>query len=169
MLKRLLALAALIPALAFANATTCMTDQAKKDFVDGVNLAANTYKMSIVSSVPTIGTATTTWASISANEITCTGTCTGWSAGGWTLATRSSAIASNHACIDYSTKSYSASNATMSGGRAAVIYNATTGNVVSIHCLDGTTQGSACGTSGDLACTSGTCTVTLPTNVICAN
>jgi hypothetical protein len=135
---------------AFAAPTQCMTDQAKKDFIDGVNLAANTYKLALITSASSAGTATTTWAGISANEVGASGS---YSAGGATLAGRSSAIASNHACVTFTTP-VTFTTATITA-RAAVIYNSTSGNVIGIYCLDG----GSC--AADTTSTGGTFTINL--------
>lgn len=143
--------ALLAPLEAHATPTQSMTDQAKKDFVDGVNLAGSTYKLALITNASTAGTATTTWASISANEVAASGS---YSAGGFTLVGRSSAIAANHACVSFTTP-VTFTTATITA-RAAVIYNSTSGNVVTIYCLDG----ASC--AADTTSTGGTLTITLP-------
>jgi hypothetical protein len=131
---------ALAPGDAQATPTQCMTDQAKKDFIDGVNLAAST-----------AGTATTMWSGISANEVAASGS---YSAGGATLGSRSSAISSNHACVSFTTP-VTFTSATITA-RAAVIYNSTSGYVVAILCLDG----GSC--AADVSSTNGSYAITLP-------
>jgi hypothetical protein len=167
------------PLVASAAPTHGMTDQAKKDFTVGAfqvpasactgsqapspccsaaSTGANcpTYKLGLITSTSTAGTGTTTWASISSNEVGASGS---YSAGGATLAGYTVSVASNHSCVTF-TSPVSFTSATITA-QAAVVYcsaNCPTLDVVGILCLDGTTGTCSANTSS----TSGTFSVTLP-------
>ncbi len=172
------------PLVVLATPTQCMPDQAKKEFAvggfqvmasvctgagapsscctgAGVGATCPTYKMALITNTSTAGTATTTWAGISANEVANSGT---YAAGGATLAGMSIAISANHAQVSF-TSPVSWTSATITA-RAAVIYcsaNCPTLDVVGIYCLDG----GAC--AADTSSTAGTFSVTLPTGVYAIN
>lgn len=183
MLTRLFVVAALLLSLATtasATPTQCFTDQARKDFLQGsfqVPAAACTaagapsacctgagagascpvYKIAMLLDASTANCATTTWASISANEVSGTG----YTAGGNTLSGASFTVstATNDVCIQWGA-STSWTTSTIPNAKAAVIYcssNCPTLDVVSIHCLDGSTCATAYSSSA------GTFTINFPT------
>jgi hypothetical protein len=133
-------------------ATQCMTDQAKKDFADGVNLAASTYKIALLTSASSAGTGTTTWASINANEVSGTG----YSAGGSTLTRNATTISSNHALLNF-TSPVTWSNSTITA-RSACIYNSTSGNVVALYDF-----------GSDKTSSAGDFTITIPAGAVAIN
>ena len=134
-----------------------VTTKAKQNFIDGVYLAADTYKAALFGASATVGAATTTWASISASILTGSGTCTGYSnTDGWTLAGRASNTSGTSGIVGWTTPLTAGSSCTIANAAALVIYESG-GDVMSVHCLDGTT-----GTCpAYLSCTAGTCTVNL--------
>ena len=156
----------LFPALALGTPTQCFTDQARKDFLQGsfqvpaaactasgapsacctgagAGATCPTYKIAMLLDASTANCSTTTWASISANEVTGTG----YTAGGNTLTAANYTISTstNDVCIQWGA-STSWTSSTIANAKAAVIYcsaNCPTLDVVSIHCLDG----SSCATA----------------------
>lgn len=180
--SRLLLLTALLvlPTAVLATPTQCLTDQAKGNFLKGsfqvpaaactaagapsacctgAGAGANcpTYKIAMVLDASTAGCSTTTWSSISANEVSGTG----YTAGGNTLTAANYTIStsSNHACVQWGA-STSWSSSTIASAKAAVVYCATncpTLDVVSINCLDG----SSCATA--YSSSNGTFTINFPT------
>jgi hypothetical protein len=173
-------LALATPVITTAAPTQAMPDQAKKNFaVGGFQVMASactgsgapspcctgagagatcpTYKLALITNAATCATTTTTWSSISANEVGNSGT---YSAGGATLAGYAIAISANHADVSF-TSPVSWTSATITA-RAGVIYcsaNCPTLDVVGCYCLDG----GAC--AADTSSTAGTFSVTLPAGV----
>lgn len=125
----------------------------------GAGSTCPTYKFALLTSTSTAGASATTWASISANEASGTG----YTAGGNTLA----GYALSGTCWTF-TSPVSWTTATITA-MAGVVYcsaNCPTLDVVSIHCLDGTTGTCAASTSS----TGGTFTVNLPGGgLVCVN
>ena len=170
-----LILAASLPLVASAAATQALTTNAKVGFIQGkyqvpasactgagapspcctgagAGATCPTYRMALLTSATTAGASTTTWASVSANEPGASGT---YASGGSVLA--GYAVSGN--CVTF-TSPVSWTGATLTA-QAAVVYcsaNCPTLDVISIHCLDGTTGTCSANTSS----TAGTFTVNLP-------
>lgn len=157
-MKRLITLAALIPALASGAVVHGVTTKAKQDFLDGNFTTAKTYKAGLFGASATVGAATTTWAGISGSILTGSGTCTGYSnTDGFSLAGRASTTSGTSGIVGWTTPLTAGSSCTIANAAALVIYcsDCTAADVISVHCLDGTT-----GTCpAYLSCTAGTCTV----------
>ncbi len=163
-----------IPCATFGAATHGMTTNAKTDFLrgafqvpasactssgvpspcctgTGAGATCPTYKLALLTSSSTAGSGSTTWASISANEASGTG----YTAGGATL----TGFAVSGTCWTF-TSPVTWTTATITA-QSAVVYcsaNCPALDVVSIHCLDGTTGTCSANTSS----TGGTFTVNLP-------
>jgi hypothetical protein len=142
--------------------TTVMPTGAKANFLAGVHLASNTYKMALVKSghagtydktfvqVGTPGTGSPTTSNLGTDEVAASGT---YAAGGFTMAgyTAGNDSTTNTAWIDWTTDP-SFTTATISAV-GAIIYNDTVSGkpAVSLHDFAGT-----------VSSTAGTFTVTLP-------
>ena len=142
--------------------TTVMPTAAKANFLAGVHLAANTYKMALVKlahggtydktfvQVGTPGSGAPTTSNLGTDEVAASGT---YAAGGFTMAgyTAGNDSATNTAWIDWTTDP-SFTTATISAV-GAIIYNDTVSGkpAVSLHDFAGT-----------VSSTAGTFTVTLP-------
>jgi hypothetical protein len=171
---------------AYAVPTAGMTDQGKKDYLDGMNVTTNAFAVMFLTSASTAWSGSTTIASISGAEVAsfgsnasctgsgspiacCTGTGTGncvYTAGGtgYPLSGRSSSISANHACVTWNNLLFSA---TPSQVRAMALVNPATSHVLSIHCTDGTASGSPC--AADTTNQGGTLGITMPSGLNCVN
>lgn len=142
--------------------TTCMPFRAKVNFLAGVNLAANTYKMALVKAghagtynntfdaVGTPGTGVPTVTNLGTDEVAASGS---YAAGGFTMAGYSAGNnGTTTAWVDWTTDP-SFTTATISAV-GAIIYNDSVAGkpAVSLHDFGGT-----------ITSTAGTFTVTLPT------
>jgi hypothetical protein len=103
---------------AFAACTTAFPTSAKKEFLDGVHLAANTYKIAFYTDTATYGAATTAYSAT--NEVSGTG----YTAGGYTLDTRASNTSGTTAWLDFADEVASTVTFT-SAAKCVIIYNDT--------------------------------------------
>ena len=142
--------------------TTCMTFRGKANFLAGINLAANVYKMALVKvahggtynntfdAAGTPGTGSPTVTNLGTDEVTASGS---YAAGGFTMAGYTAGNnGTTTAWIDWTTDP-SFTTATLSAV-GAILYNDTVSGKpsVSLHDFGGT-----------VTSTAGTFTITLPT------
>lgn len=140
--------------------TTCMVNTAKANFLAGVHLAANTYKMALVKSghsgtyntlttaAGTPGTGAPTTSNLGTDEVAASGS---YAAGGFTMTGYTAGADTTTSWIDWTTDP-SFTTATISAV-GAMLYNDTVAGkpVISLHDFGGT-----------ITSTAGTFTVTLP-------
>lgn len=126
--------------------TQALCNTFKTELLDGVHLAADTYKIALYTSAATLSKATTAYSAT--NEVVGTG----YTAGGATLSGRAVALDVDTATLDFADPSWASATIT---ARGALIYNATRSNKA-LAVLD---------FGADIASTNGTFTVTLPAPV----
>jgi hypothetical protein len=138
-------------------ATTAFCNSYKQEILQGLHLAANTYKIALIKVAPTttFGASTTnagtpgTSASSQANIGTDEASGTGYTSGGATLAGYSATLQGTTGCLDFTTPTWASSTISAT---AAVIYNSSVSNrAVSVHDFGGT-----------ISSTAGTFTATMP-------
>lgn len=140
--------------------TTCMVNTAKANFLAGVFLAADTYKMALVKSghagtydtlvtaAGTPGTGAPTTSNLGTDEVAASGT---YSAGGFTMTGYAAGATTTTSWIDWTTDpSFTAATLSAVG---CMLYDDTVAGkpVISLHDFGGT-----------VASTAGTFTITLP-------
>lgn len=123
--------------------TTAVCNSYKKEILDGIHAAADTYKIALFTDAATLGAATTAYATT--NEIVGAG----YTAGGATLSGFTSGLADSVAYLTFSDASWA--NATITA-RGCLIYNSSKSNKA-IAVFD---------FGGNVTSTSGTFTVDLP-------
>lgn len=103
--------------------TTAVCNSAKKEFLEGVHLAADVYKIALIkaSHAGTFNKNTTNYSDLGADEVVGTG----YSAGGATLAGYASALNGDVASIDWSDATWAAASISADG---AIIYNSSKSN-----------------------------------------
>lgn len=124
--------------------TAAFTTQAKADFLGGVHLSTDTYKMALYPSTATLDATTATYSS--------TGECAngnGYTTGGTTLSGFSTGTNGTQGNLSFTSPTWPTSTIT---ARGAVIYNTSKSNKVLCVLNFGS----------DISSTSGTFTVTLP-------
>ena len=135
--------------------TAALTNQGKKDFLNGTHQPGNTYKLALIkpASSGTFDKNTTTYTSLSTDEVTGTG----YTAGGATLSGFTVTLSTDTASLDFADASWAASTISAAG---AMLYNDTaTGHgsvskpVIAIFDFGGT-----------ISSTAGTFTVTIPSS-----
>ena len=126
--------------------TQAIVTSFKTEVLQGVHLAADTYKIALYTSTATLDATTTVYSAT--NEVVGTG----YTAGGATLSGYSVTLSGTTAVLDWTTDPSWAS-ATITA-RGALIYNSTKSNKA-VYVLD---------FGADKTSTSGTFTVVLPTN-----
>ena len=124
--------------------TTAFCNSAKQNFLNGTNLAANTYKMALYTSTATNDKTTTAYSAT--NEVTGTG----YVAGGTTMAGFTVSISTDTAYIDWTTDP-SWTTATITAA-SCLIYNSSVANQA-LCVID---------FGGNFTATAGTFTVQLP-------
>lgn len=123
--------------------TTAICNSYKKELLDGVHNAADTYKIALFTNAATLDKTTTAYSTT--NEVVGTG----YTAGGATLSGYASGLSGDTAYIDFSDPSWA--NATITA-RGALIYNSSQGNkAVAVFDF-----------GGDITSTAGTFSITLP-------
>ena len=140
--------------------TTCMTNAAKGKFLDGVFLAADTYKMAMVKAghtgtydttfvqVGTPGTGAPTTSNLGTDEVAASGS---YAAGGFTMAGRTPGNTTTTSWLDWTTDP-SFTTATLSAVGAILYDDTVVGKpAISLHDFGGT-----------VSSTAGTFTITLP-------
>ena len=139
-------------------ATTAICNSYKQEVLQGLHLAANTYKIALIKVAPTttFGASTTnagtpgTGASSQANIGTDEASGTGYTSGGATLAGFSATLQGSTGCLDFTTPTWATSTISAT---AAVIYNSSVSNrAVAVFDFGGT-----------VSSTAGTFTATMPT------
>jgi hypothetical protein len=139
-------------------ATTAICNSYKQEILQGVHLAADTYKIALIKVAPstTFGASTTnagtpgTSASSQANIGTDEASGTGYTSGGATLAGFSATLQGSTGCLDFTTPTWATSSISATAG---VIYNSTRSNkAVAVFDFGGT-----------ITSTAGTFTATMPT------
>lgn len=125
--------------------TTAICNSFKKEILEGVHEASDTYKIALYTSAATLSKATTAYSAT--NEVANGG---GYTTGGATLAGYTTALDTDTAYIDWSTDpSWPAASIT---ARGCLIYNSSQGNkAVAVYDF-----------GADVTSTNGTFTVTLP-------
>lgn len=140
--------------------TTCMVNTAKANFLAGIHLAGNTYKMALVKSghagtydasvtaAGTPGTGAPTTSNLGTDEVAASGS---YTAGGFTMTGYTAGASTTTSWIDWTTDP-SFTTATISAV-GAMLYNDTVAGkpVISLHDFGGT-----------ITSTAGTFTITLP-------
>ena len=137
--------------------TTAICNTYKQEILQGLHLAANTYKIALikvgaagtygaaVTNAGTPGTGSPTTANLGTDEVVGTG----YTAGGNTLAGFSATLQSSTGCLDFTTTSWSTATISATG---AMIYNSSVSNrAVAIFDFGGT-----------ITSTAGTFTATMP-------
>lgn len=124
--------------------TAALCNSYKQEVLQGVHLAADTYKMALFTSSATLSKATTAYAASGESSGT------GYTAGGVTLSGYAVTIDADTAILDWTTDP-SWANASITA-RGALIYNSTRSNKA-VAVLD---------FGADIVSTNGTFTVTLP-------
>lgn len=99
--------------------TQALCNSFKVEVLDGVHLAADTYKIALYTSVATLSKATTAYAAT--NEVSGAG----YTPGGVTLAGRSVVLDTDTAILDFSDPQWTSATIT---ARGALIYNASKSN-----------------------------------------
>jgi hypothetical protein len=129
-----------------------LTNQAKKDYLNGTHASGNTYKIALFTSSATITTSSTSYSSLT-NEVA---NGNGYTTGGATLAGYTVGLDTNTGYLDWSDASWGP-GATITA-RYAVVYNDTsTGHgTVSKPIIAYFDFGS------DVSCSNGTLTLTIP-------
>lgn len=123
--------------------TTALCNSYKQEILQGVHLAADTYKIALFTNAATLSKATTAYSTT--NEVSGTG----YTAGGATLSGFATSLDGDVACLDFSDPSWS--NATITA-RGAMIYNSSRSNkAVAVFDF-----------GGDVSSTNSTFSVTLP-------
>lgn len=123
--------------------TTALCNSYKQEILQGIHLAADTYKIALYSSAATLNNWTTAYSAT--NEVSGTG----YTAGGATLGSFASGLDGDVAYIDFADPSWA--NATITA-RGALIYNASRSNkAVAVFDF-----------GGDVASTNATFSVTIP-------
>lgn len=123
--------------------TTAICNSFKQEILQGIHLAADTYKIALYSNAATLSKATTAYSTT--NEITGTG----YTAGGATLSGYAASLSGDTAFLDWSDPSWA--NATITA-RGAMIYNASRSNkAVAVYDF-----------GADVSSTNAAFTVTLP-------
>jgi hypothetical protein len=123
--------------------TSAICNSYKKEILDGIHAAADTYKIALYTSSATLDASTTAYSST--NEVSGTG----YTAGGATLSGFSTGLASSTAYLTFSDPSWA--NATITA-RGCLIYNSSKSNkAVAVFDF-----------GSDVSSTSGTFTVDLP-------
>lgn len=125
--------------------TACITNSAKQEFLAGIHLAADVYKIALYTATATLNKDTTAYAVT--NEVGNSGT---YTAGGAILATYSAALFTDTATIDWTVDPVWTGATIAAAG--ALIYNSSRSNKA-IAVLD---------FGGTITSTNGTFTVTLP-------
>ena len=141
--------------------TTCMVNSAKGNFLGGVFLAADVYKMALVkaghagtydtlvTAAGTPGTGSPTTSNLGTDEVTASGS---YTAGGFTMVGYTAGATTTTSWIDWTTDP-SFTTATLSAVGAMLYDDTVAGKpVISLHDFGGT-----------IASTAGTFTITLPT------
>lgn len=128
--------------------TQAVCNSAKVEFIDGVHLAANVYKLALYTSSAVLSKATTAY-TVTA-EVAASGT---YSAGGATLAGRSSALSGDNELLTFTSPAFTGATIT---ARGALIYNSSVSDKA-LFVLD---------FGADITSTNGTFTVTLPANLL---
>lgn len=123
--------------------TSAICNSYKKEVLEGVHDAADTYKVALYSSAATMDKTTTAYSAT--NEISGTG----YTAGGVALTGFAAALSGDTAFIDFNDPSWASATFT---ARGCLIYNSSKGNKA-VAVLD---------FGGDVAATNGTFTVQLP-------
>jgi hypothetical protein len=131
-------------------ATTAICNSYKQEVLQGLHLAANTYKIALIKVAPstTFGASTTnagtpgTGASSQANIGTDEAAGTGYTSGGATLAGFSATLQGTTGCLDFTTPTWTTSTISAT---AAVIYNSSvTNRAVAVFDFGGTITSTAC-------------------------
>ena len=125
--------------------TAAFTTQGKADFLGGVHLSTDTYKMALYTSAATLDATTTTYSAT--NEVA---NGNGYTTGGATLSGFSAGSTGTQGNLTWTSPTWPASTIT---ARGAVIYNTTRSNKVVAVLSFG---------ASDIVSTNGTFTVTLP-------
>jgi hypothetical protein len=128
--------------------TQAVCNSAKVEFIDGVHLAANTYKLALYTSAAVLSKATTAY-TVTA-EVAASGT---YGAGGFTLSGRTSGLTGDNELLTFT--SPAATGATITA-RGALIYNSSVSNKA-LFVLD---------FGADITSTAGTFTVNIPANLL---
>lgn len=123
--------------------TTAICNSYKKEILEGVHAAADTYKLALFTSAASLGADTTAYATT--NEVTGTG----YTAGGKTLADLVTGLSGGTAYLTFTDPAWA--NATITA-RGCLIYNASKSNKA-VAAFD---------FGGDVSSTNGTFTVDLP-------
>lgn len=123
--------------------TTAICDSYKKELLDGVHAAADTYKIALFTSAATLGASTTAYATT--NEVSGTG----YTAGGATLSGFTTGLSGSTAYLTFTDPSWASSTIT---ARGCLIYNSSKSNKAVAVFDFGT----------DVSSTNGTFTVDLP-------
>lgn len=133
--------------------TTAVCNTFKKEALEGVHEASDTYKIALIKTSPagTFGKATTNYSDLGADEASGTG----YSAGGATLAGYATGLSGDTAYIDWNDATWATASISADG---ALIYNATQGNKA-VQVINFADTGSVPVTS-----TAGTFTVTIPSS-----
>lgn len=113
----------LLAGSAFAACTTGIPYQAKADFLAGVHLTTDTYKVATHTSSATFGTASTTW-SAGATEVSGTG----YTTGGFALAAPTAALYTATGVLDFPDDVNN--TITFTGGECSVVYNTSKSNKI---------------------------------------
>jgi hypothetical protein len=124
--------------------TTAIANSFKQEILDGIHLAADTYKMALFTNAASLDKTTTAYSTT--NEVATGG---GYSAGGLTLSGRTNGISGDTAYLTFTNPAWA--NATITA-RGCMIYNSTRSN----KCVAVYDFGS------DIVSTNGTFTVVLP-------
>jgi hypothetical protein len=99
--------------------TTALCNSFKQEILQGIHLAADTYKIALFSSVATLNKSTTAYSTT--NEVTGTG----YTAGGKTLSGFAVTLDGDTACLDFDDPAWTSATLTAAG---ALIYNASRSN-----------------------------------------
>jgi hypothetical protein len=99
--------------------TTALCNSYKQEILQGIHLAADTYKIALYTNAATLGKGTTAYSAT--NEVSGTG----YTAGGATLSGFAATLDGDVACLDFADPSWA--NATITA-RGALIYNASRSN-----------------------------------------
>jgi hypothetical protein len=99
--------------------TTAICNSFKQEILQGIHLAADTYKIALFSNAATLSKATTAYSTT--NEITGTG----YTAGGATLSGYAASLSGDTAFLDWADPSWASATIT---ARGAMIYNSSRSN-----------------------------------------
>jgi hypothetical protein len=123
--------------------TTAICNSFKQEILQGIHLAADTYKIALYSSAATLNKATTAYSAT--NEVSGTG----YTAGGKALSGFATSLDSDTAILDFDDPSWTSATITAAG---ALIYNSTRSNKAVASFSFG----------GDISSTNGTFTAQIP-------